>query len=795
MSGYPEVDPEQMNEYQAKLELDRLAQLIAEYDASYHRDGNSPLSDAEYDVLYRRNQAIEVRFPHLRRRDSPSQRVGFSPSHHLRKVAHREPMLSLESVTTAKGVENFLLRMRKWRTRWQGPQIQRLQIPATQNQQPETDLNVIAEPKVDGLALSLHYLDGQLNQALTRGDGSYGEDVTANTAEISTIPREIPCTGKVEIRGEVYISRSDFAEVNKQRESRGEEILTNARNAAAGGLRQLDSAVTAQRRLRFLAYGWGEGFPDSDSGWELRQRLSELGFQLNTPARLCHSLDEMLDYHAQLEADRPHLPYDIDGAVYKLDSLEGRGQLGSTQKAPRWALAHKFACKLAHSRVRDINFQVGRTGAITPVAYLEPVTIGGAKITRASLHNQNDLVRKDLRIGDQVLVGRVGEVIPQVLPLTAQQAPEHSPNPPVPVRSVPFALPARCPDCGSDLVQLPGQTIWRCSGGLNCPAQVIERLYHFASVIGIKGLGRQQLKFLWHKQLISKPGDLFRLWSGDLFSKPEKLFDFRPPEFGTLDPAIRDSLRSVTWVTADKAMGKKLLGAIETARIIPLDRFICALGIHHIGPTLAQELARHYRSLEAWWSGMRLAHEPYDPPKLDHRSTHRDGDLTPVHDQASGIPINQARQELVALVGAAASESIAHFLSEDGNRAVVDDLYQLAVQGRIAITHPLPALPSLGASKRTISFTGKLETMSRRQAQSHARELGFRVVSTISPSTNFVVAGRKPGIGLGRARLLGITIVDEQQWLSWLDWSHALLGLADDHCGSGSNPAQGKGEH
>ena len=555
-----EKSPDQLSLAEAKVELKRLAREIAEHDERYHGQDAPTISDAEYDGLRKRNAALEDRFPELVLASSPSKRVGAAPQEKFGKVQHRVPMLSLGNAFDDSEVVEFLGRVKRF-----------LNLPEG------TEIEVTAEPKIDGLSISLRYENGKLVQAATRGDGAEGENVTANVKTIDDVPDKL--TGKVpavlEVRGEIYMSHKDFAALNKKQIQDGEKTFANPRNAAAGSLRQLDSSITASRPLRFFAYAWGEA-PELPgvTQWDVVMGFKKLGFPVNPLMKLCRSSEELLAHYRSIEERRADLGYDIDGVVYKVNRLDWQARLGFVSRSPRWAIAHKFAAEKATTVLEGIDIQVGRTGALTPVARLRPVTVGGVVVSNATLHNEDEISRKDLRIGDTVTVQRAGDVIPQIVSVTLDKRPRGA---------KPYEFPKVCPACGSHAEREERETgktdvVRRCTGGLICPAQRVERLKHFASrnAFDIEGLGDKIIEEFYHDGLIQSPSDIFTLAARNERSL-KKLKD-------------REG-----W---GEASVKKLFDAIEQRRSIALDRFIYALGIRHVGETTARVLARAYGSAE-----------------------------------------------------------------------------------------------------------------------------------------------------------------------------------------------------
>ncbi len=684
-----EVPVADLTAKQAAAELARLAAEIGRHDRLYYQQAAPEISDAEYDELRRRNEAIEARFPELVRPDSPSRRIGAAPAGGFAEVVHSLPMLSLGNAFEDAEVAEFLGRIRRF-----------LALQA------DAEIGLVAEPKIDGLSCSLRYEHGRLVQGATRGDGTRGENVTANVRTIADLPARLRGRGwpeVVEVRGEVFMSRGDFQALNKRQEAAGEKVFANPRNAAAGSLRQLDARITATRPLHFAAYHWGEAsVPLGKTIWEIREKFTDWGFAINEPARKCRNLDEVLAYYRQMMADRPQLPCDIDGVVYKVDRLDLQARLGFVSRAPRWAIAHKFPAEQAQTILRAIDIQVGRTGALTPVARLEPITVGGVVVSNATLHNEDEIARKDVRVGDTVIVQRAGDVIPQVVAVVMEKRPRGSHK---------YRFPETCPVCGSLAVREPGEAVRRCTAGLICPAQAVERLKHFVSrdAFDIEGLGSKHIAAFWQDKLIETPGDIFRL---------------------------KDHAKAIAeregWGEQSVA---NLLAAIEARRTIALDRFIYALGIRQVGQATARLLARHYASLEQLRRSMAAA----APDSTEH------ADLLNIDG-----------------VGPALAADVVGFFSEAHNLEVLDDL-----AGEVEIVPLAPA--RAGGSPiagKTVVFTGALETMSRNEAKARAESLGAKVAGSVSKKTDYVVVGADAGSKARKAADLGVTALSEAEWLA-----------------------------
>jgi DNA ligase (NAD+) len=692
-----------LSEKEATAELKRLAAVIAHHDELYYRLDAPEISDAEYDALRERNAAIEARFPRLIRDDSPSLRIGAPPVEAFGKVIHRVPMLSLGNVFDEKGVRDFLERIGRF-----------LGLKSIEK------LDFTAEPKIDGVSITLRYEHGRLMQGATRGDGYEGENVTPNIRTIADIPRKIRAKSfpdPFEVRGEIYMSRAAFQHLNEVQAKRGERLFANPRNAAAGSLRQLDPSITARRPLHFFAYGWGEvGSMPADTQWGVYQAMRRWGFPLNPLMRLAHSANEMLALHRDLEGRRAALDYDIDGVVYKINNLDLQERLGYVSRSPRFAVAYKFPAQKAITLLHDIVIQVGRTGALTPVAKLEPVTVGGVVVQNATLHNEEEIARKDIRIGDTVILQRAGDVIPQILGVVKEKRPKSA---------RPFKFPHVCPVCGSRAIRevnpITGRedAIRRCTGGLICPAQRVERLKHFASrnAFDIEGLGEKHIQAFYDDGLIKSPPDIFTLAERDKRSR-------------------RKLAEREHW---GETSVKNLFAAIDARRDIRLNRFIYALGIRHVGETTARLLARHYGTIEKFHKAMLAA--------ARDRKSEAFGEL----DSIEGI-------------GPVVAQAIADFFAEPHNVRVVDKLLQQVRTQPLEAVHK--ASPLAGKS---VVFTGMLERMTRSEAKARAERFGARVSGSVSRNTDFVIAGPGAGTKLKNARALGVRVLKESDWLKLID--------------------------
>jgi DNA ligase (NAD+) len=694
---------DELTEAEAKAELLALAQAIAAANAAYHTQDAPEMSDAEYDRLKQRNAAIEARFPALKRADSPSEQVGAAVADGFGKVAHAVRMLSLENAFDDADVVDFEDRIRKYLNH-AGP------------------LAFTAEPKIDGLSLSLRYEGGRLVQAATRGDGEVGENVTENARTIADIPQTLIDAPEVlEVRGEVYMSHADFAALNARQAEKGDKSFANPRNAAAGSLRQLDARITAARPLRFFAYAWGQvSAPLSSSQKGAIDRLHTLGFQTNPLTRLCETAEELINHYRQIEAQRATLGYDIDGVVYKVNDLALQQRLGFRSTTPRWAIAHKFPAELAWTTLLGIDIQVGRTGALSPVARLQPVTVGGVVVSNATLHNEDyiagrdakgNLIRagRDIRPGDWVQVYRAGDVIPKIADVDIARRKND-------VEA--YEFPNECPECGSPAIREEGDAVRRCTGGLICPAQAVERLKHFVSrnAFDIEGLGAKQVEMFFrdHDLAVKTPADIFTIAARDAANPLKKLKN-------------RDGFGE-TSVT-------KLFAAIEDKRKIGLDRLIFALGIRHVGEAAANLLARHYSTWAAFEAAVTQA-----------------------------VPGTQAWEELLSIdgVGKTLAESLTAGFQNPAERAAIDTLIaQLDVQPviwRAAADSPVAG--------KVVVFTGSLEKMTRAEAKARAESLGAKVAGSVSAKTDLLVAGPGAGSKAKEAARLGVETIDEDAWLA-----------------------------
>jgi DNA ligase (NAD+) len=698
-----------LTEKQAKAEHARLAAEIAAHDKRYYQDDAPTVSDAAYDKLRQRYQAIEARFPDLRTLESLSMRVGAAPARGFAKARHSVPMLSLDNAFEEQDVIDFVDRIRRF-----------LRLPETEK------LVFTAEPKIDGLSLSLRYQNGELVRGATRGDGTEGEDVTANVKTVKAIPhklkgKDVPAV--CEIRGEIYMTKTDFLALNKRQAEAGGQIFANPRNSAAGSLRQKDPSITASRPLGFFAYSWGELSErpaDTQSG--MLQWFDKAGFDTNPLWKIVASMEEMIAFHRLIESERAQLDYDIDGVVYKIDRLDWQERLGFVSRSPRWAVAHKFAAEQATTVINGIEIQVGRTGALTPVAKLEPVTVGGVVVQNASLHNEDYIkgigndgepIRGgvDIRIGDSVIVQRAGDVIPQIVDVLIDKRPKGA---------RPYLFPTLCPACGSHAVRELNprsgreDSVRRCTGGLICPAQAVERLRHFVGRDGfdIEGFGEKQVQAFHAEGIVKEPADIFTLEARDK--------------------------RAATKLAAREGYGetstRNLFAAIKARRTIPLNRLIYSLGIRHVGETNARLLARHYGTIESFLAGVIAAGEDEDTDEFRELTT-------------------------IGGIGEVVGEAIVEFFKEKKNREAVERLLK-----QITVTSMEQVRRDSPVAGKTVVFTGALEKMTREEAKAMAERLGAKVSGSVSKKTDYLVAGPGAGSKLKDAQKHGVKVLTEDEW-------------------------------
>ncbi|MGJ0504605.1 MAG: NAD-dependent DNA ligase LigA [Methylocystis sp.] len=696
-SSLPSLSPiETLTPDEARAEHARLQEEIAAHDRRYYQEDAPTISDADYDALRRRYEELEQAFPELATPQSLTKKVGARPSEKFAKVKHAVPMLSLGNVFSDEELDDFVARVRRFLGLRDGA------------------LRFTFEPKIDGLSCSLRYEKGLLVQAATRGNGYEGEDVTANIRTVEEIPQRLrgDHSDVLEVRGEVYMTHKDFAALNARQQELGKTLFANPRNAAAGSLRQLDPKITASRPLHFFAYGWGEASAlPAETQMGVLEALRGNGLPVNPLTTLCDSAEDMLAHYRAIEAQRATLGYDIDGVVYKVDDIALQERLGFVSRAPRWAVARKFPAERATTILRDIEIQVGRTGALTPVARLEPITVGGVVVQNATLHNEDEIARKDIRIGDTVVVQRAGDVIPQIVEVVKAKRPQSA---------KPYEFPHVCPRCGSaalrEIDEKTGEAdvVRRCTGSLVCPAQAIERLKHFASrnAMDIEGLGDKQIEYFFQEGLIRTPSDIFTLEERDRAS----LAKIKNRE-GYGETSVRN-----------------LFAAIEARRTVPVNRFIYALGVRHVGETNARRLARHFGDFESLRETARAA--------------------------AIGTEA-RARIDSIDGVGPVVAEALHDFFAEPHNERELDELLE-----QISL-EPMPAVASTSpVSGKTVVFTGALERLTRDEAKAQAERFGAHVAASVSKKTDLVVAGPGAGSKLKKAAELGIEVISEDEWFA-----------------------------
>ena len=678
-----------LTDLEAAAELAFLAKRMAELDKAYYQADDPLVSDAEYDALKRRNEAIEARFPHLVRADSPSKKVGAKASEDFAKVTHSVPMLSLGNIFSTDEIFEFSNRIRRFL-----------------GLDDDAELAFMAEPKLDGLSFSALYVNGEFVRGATRGDGSVGEDITENLKQIKDLPlklvgNDIP--ERLDIRGEVIMNKADFFALNDEQTAAGKKPFANPRNAAAGSLRQLDPRITGRRRLSLFGYTFGETSAEPwDSQDAFLQKIRSWGFPVNPEVRLCKTAQELADFFENLADKRPNLPYDIDGAVYKVNRRDWQERLGFVARAPRWAIAHKFPAEQAQTKLENIRIQVGRTGALTPVADLTPVNVGGVMVSHATLHNEDELKRKDIRIGDTVVIQRAGDVIPQVVRVVSEKRPADS---------VPFEFPTVCPVCGAHVVRDPDEAVQRCSGGLVCPAQAVESLKHFVSrdALNIEGLGAKNMAFFFDRGWIKTPSDVF-----------------------TLESRVGADIRKLDgW--GDKSADNLFAAIRKVAAATPMEKFLFALGIREVGQATARLLAAHYLTMPAFLEQMSLAQD-------------RESD---------------AYKELLSIesIGDVIACEILDFTAEEHNRTEIDKLLNL-----MTVTAFVPVENDSPLAGKTVVFTGSLEKMTRSEAKAKAQSAGAKVAGSVSKKTDYVVLGADAGSKAQKAAELGITVLSESEF-------------------------------
>ena len=683
-----------MSSEQVKKRIAWLSREIRAADALYYQDDNPALSDADYDALRKELIGLEAEHPHLIRKDSPTQSVGVKPSGKFGKIKHTVPMLSLDNAFSDEDVSDFAARIKRF-----------LSLDD------DVPMAFTAEPKIDGLSAALRYENGRLVSGATRGDGQVGEDVTANLSTLDTVPKQLSGSGwpeVLEIRGEVYIDHADFDRMNAAQLKAGKPEYKNPRNAAAGSLRQIDVSVTASRPLKLFAYTWGEvSEPFAQTQMEAVAKMAEWGFSVNPQMRRHDGPEEMIVHYNEILTARAGLGYDIDGVVYKVDDLALQDRLGFVSRAPRWAIAHKFPAEKAITTIEAIDIQVGRTGSLTPVARLTPITVGGVVVSNATLHNADEIARLGVKVGDSVEIQRAGDVIPQVLRVVD------------PSKNAPFEFPTKCPICdapvGSDVDEKTGRqnVVLRCTNGLACPAQAVQSLVHLVSrqVFDIEGLGERQIEAFFEKGLIKEPADIFTL------------------------RARNDEIKLETWEGFGETSAAKLFDAIDARRNIPFDRVIYSQGIRHVGRTNSRLIAQHFIS----WGKFRAA-------------------IPQLKDEAS-----EPYQALLGIdgMGQAALGGLAGYFGSESNLAIVDRLTaQLTIQDAEAPTSDSPV------AGKTVVFTGKLERFSRDEAKARAQSLGAKVSGSVSKKTDYLVAGPGAGSKLKKAEAAGVKVLTEDEWLA-----------------------------
>ena len=681
----------ELTEIEAAAELKSIAAEMAKADVAYYQKDDPYLTDSAYDALKLRNEQIEKRFPHLVRADSPSKKVGAPLLGEFKKISHKVPMLSLADIFSVEELKEFVASIKRFLNT-------------------DDNIDFTAEPKMDGLSFSARYEHGRLVSAATRGDGKTGEDITENIKTISDLPLNVTASDfpdVIELRGEVYMSKADFFALNEKQAAENKKTFANPRNAAAGSLRQLDPNVTKSRKLSLLVYTWGEV---SNIFWksqaEFLAKVKEWGFEVNPYNKLCHNTDEIVACFENLAATRADLPYDIDGIVYKVNSLDLQTRLGFLTRTPRWAIAHKFEAEKAITKLENIRIQVGRTGALTPVADLEPVNVGGVMVSHATLHNEDEIKRKDIRIGDYVVIQRAGDVIPQILGVVFQKRTANS---------VPFEFPSVCPECGAHAIREEDEAVRRCTGGLSCPAQAVERLKHFVSreAFNIEGLGAKIIEDFYKEKIITHPEDIFTLeernGGDDLFSNASGLHLENREGWG---------LKSV----------QNLFASIRERKKISLPRFIYALGIRQVGAATALLIAKNYGKFDSFLEAMHM----------------------------------QDTSKLMAIdgIGKAMVKDITAFFDEPHNLETIKNLRRYVT----IEDYKDEADYTSAIANKTVVFTGTLETLTRAEAKAKAAAMGAKVAGSVSANTDYVIIGSDAGSKAKKAAELGIKILSEQEF-------------------------------
>ncbi|KIE04128.1 DNA ligase [Candidatus Jidaibacter acanthamoeba] len=663
-------------------EIANLQKEIRHHDYLYYNLNSPEISDAKYDELRKRLEALEKE---LKRQGGQStlDLVGFEPDRRFKKVKHTYPMLSLANAFEMTDIEEFITKVNRF-----------LGLPE------DNSLDLCCEPKIDGLSFAAVFEKGKLVRGATRGDGEFGEDITQNLKQVISFPEQVELKEDFEVRGEVYMLKSDFLKLNEIQEKSNKQIFANPRNAAAGSLRQLDSSITKSRNLRYFI--WSGDIGGVSTQHQLLNKLKDLRFCINSNIKVAGSVEEIEEYYKDIQFKRSSLDYDIDGVVYKVNDFVLQNRLGIVSRAPRWAIAHKFSAEKAITKIKNIIIQVGRMGTLTPVAELEPVNVGGVLVSRATLHNEEEIIRKDFRIGDTVVVQRAGDVIPQVIEVILDHRPSDTKA---------FRLPDYCPICGSEVVKNPDEVAKRCSGGLKCKAQVIEKLKHFVSrnAFNIEGLGEKQIEEFYHDNLVADPIDLFTLEERDI-------------------KADHKIMRREGW---GKKSSENLFNAINKSRVITLDRFIYALGIRHVGEVTAKLLAAHFSNIE-------LLLNAFNVENIEDELTNIEG------------------------IGEVMAKEIIHFFKDDFNSNLIARLLEYIT----VLGYSFPKTGENEYSGKTFVFTGSLKNMTRSEAKAIAERMGAKVASSVSKSTNFVVAGEDAGSKLENAKKLGVSILPEEAWIN-----------------------------
>ncbi|MEQ9116378.1 MAG: NAD-dependent DNA ligase LigA [Rickettsiales bacterium] len=684
------IDAEKLDSHEAELELEFLAKEIAKHNHAYYQEDAPKISDQEYDELFKRNQILEDKFPLLIRGDSPSKKIGSEVKKGFSKITHKTPMLSLGNCFSMDDVGDFIDRVKRF-----------LGLGSSQF------VDLMCEPKIDGLSFAAMFQSGKLEYAVTRGDGYVGEDITANVKTIKNFPQNIDeKMDQFEVRGEIFIDRDDFDAINQNRKEQGLQLFANPRNAAAGSVRQLDSKVTAERNLKYFIYSVGFcSKPVANNQNDLLKKLESFGFEVNHLSKKCSDLKQIEEYYNRIYSDRPEIPYDIDGIVYKVNDFALQERLGFVARSPRWATAHKFPAEQAKTFVNDITIQVGRTGALTPVALLEAVNVGGVIVRRATLHNADEIKRKDIRIGDKVIIERAGDVIPKIVKVESHQRGS---------KSVEFEMPNKCPVCSSEVERIEGEAATRCTGELKCEAQLIERIRHFVSrnAMNIDGLGESQIEFFYEKNLIKTPADIYKLQSSN-----------------------KDSLSRIEHFPGwGKKSVENLFDSIEKSRNVPLNKFIYSLGIRFVGEVTAKMLAQHSVSLDNFTDMMN---------KLSN------------NDQAI-----EAQLLNIDGIGSKVVDALKNFFKQEESNKIFIDLCN-----HLNVTDVEERDIDSKLAGKKIVFTGTMSKMTRNEAKAKAESLGAKISSSVSAATDFLVAGEEAGSKLKKAKELGVKILDEDAWL------------------------------